>query len=386
MAGYRRIGILKSIGFTPGQVVAAYTSQAMVPAAAGLPGRRGAGQPAGRAAARQDRERVRGGRPGRAGVGGRRPYRRRCACLVGIAALLPALRAGRLSAVQAIAAGPRAPPGPRLRRAPAARPGLPLPRPVTIGLAAPVRPPGAHGGHAGRRPARRDRGNAHGRPERIAEPGGGRPVPGQDRASAGRVSAAGGTSVGPGGPGRGEPAGSTGRRRAGSRASAGRARRRRPPPQQRAVAAALRAQPGTLHYVAEADQQVSVAGIAQQIPVTAYRGNAGWTGYGMISGHWYTGPDQVDVPTYFLTVTGKAVGDTVTITFGGRQIPVRIVGRGLRLRQQRAGHDHRLADAGPRRPRPGRPTSTTSGSGRARPRRRTRKPCRPRSAPATWSA
>ena len=35
VAGYHRIGILKSIGFTPGQVAAAYTAQAVVPAAAG---------------------------------------------------------------------------------------------------------------------------------------------------------------------------------------------------------------------------------------------------------------------------------------------------------------------------------------------------------------
>jgi len=34
----------------------------------------------------------------------------------------------------------------------------------------------------------------------------------------------------------------------------------------------------------------------------------------------------VDVPTNFLTVTGKAIGDTITITFNGQQIPVRIVG------------------------------------------------------------
>ena len=46
----------------------------------------------------------------------------------------------------------------------------------------------------------------------------------------------------------------------------------------------------------------------------------------MISGHWYTGPGQADVSTGFLTLTGKAVGDTVTITLGTRQIPVRIVG------------------------------------------------------------
>ena len=71
---------------------------------------------------------------------------------------------------------------------------------------------------------------------------------------------------------------------------------------------------------------VSVAGISQQVPVTAFRGNAAWTGYAMISGHWYSAPGQVDVPTNFLTVTGKAVGDTVTITAGHTQIPVRIVG------------------------------------------------------------
>jgi putative ABC transport system permease protein len=46
----------------------------------------------------------------------------------------------------------------------------------------------------------------------------------------------------------------------------------------------------------------------------------------MISGHWFRGPGQVVVNTSFLTVSGKAVGDTVTVTVGGRTIPVRIVG------------------------------------------------------------
>jgi putative ABC transport system permease protein len=82
-----------------------------------------------------------------------------------------------------------------------------------------------------------------------------------------------------------------------------------------------------LRYVTQADTQVSVAGLSQQVAVTAFRGNAGWTGYEMISGRWYTGPDQVDVPTGFLTATGKAVGDTVTITSGSKQITVRIVGQ-----------------------------------------------------------
>jgi putative ABC transport system permease protein len=93
------------------------------------------------------------------------------------------------------------------------------------------------------------------------------------------------------------------------------------------VTAAVLRQPGTLHVTEEADQQVSVAGLAQQVPVTAYRGDARWIGYDMISGRWYSGPGQIDVPTYFLTATGKSVGDTVTITFGDKTFSVRIVGQ-----------------------------------------------------------
>jgi putative ABC transport system permease protein len=100
-----------------------------------------------------------------------------------------------------------------------------------------------------------------------------------------------------------------------------------PADMQQAVTTALRAQPGTWHFAAETDQQVTVAGLARPIPVTAFRGDARWLGYEMISGRWYTGPGQVDVPTYFLTVTGKSVGDDVTVSFGGRQLTARIVGQ-----------------------------------------------------------
>jgi putative ABC transport system permease protein len=96
--------------------------------------------------------------------------------------------------------------------------------------------------------------------------------------------------------------------------------------QERAIESALRAQPATLRYVAEADQRVSIAGLTGQVDVTAFRGNAQWTGYDMISGHWYTGPGQAVVPTNFLTVTGTAVGDTVTVESAGQKIPVRITG------------------------------------------------------------
>ena len=44
--------------------------------------------------------------------------------------------------------------------------------------------------------------------------------------------------------------------------------------QERAVQAALRAQPGTLHYVAEADDQISVLGLADRVSLTAFGGDA----------------------------------------------------------------------------------------------------------------
>ena len=94
------------------------------------------------------------------------------------------------------------------------------------------------------------------------------------------------------------------------------------------MTAAIRAEPGTLHYVLEDDDQyVNVPNLTQAIPVTAFVGNAGWTGYALIRGHWYTGPGQVDAPTAFLKTTGTHVGDAITLTAAnGHRIPVRIVG------------------------------------------------------------
>jgi putative ABC transport system permease protein len=310
VAGYRRIGILKSIGFTPGQVVAAYTGQVLAPAVAGclsgvLLGNVLAVPLLGRTA-------------GVYGVGTlvvppwvdvAVPVT--MGGLAGISALLPALRAGRLSVVQAIVTG-RAPRAGRGYAAHRMLSKLPLPRPVTIGLAAPFARPARTavtltaivlGAAAvtfavglGTSLSRVAYGLSHARAEPIQVylPAGGAIE-----------------HVGKPGPGAGRPAAP------------------RPPSaaaQQRAIEAALRAQPATLQYAAETTVPASVAGITQQVPVTAFRGNAAWAGYAMISGHWYRAPGQVDVPTNFLTVTGKAVGDTVTITVGRTQIPVRIAG------------------------------------------------------------
>ena len=139
-AGTRRIGVLKSIGFSPGQVVAVYLIQVAVPALAGCV----AGVLVGNLLSVP----LLGQTAQVYGVGALAvPVWVDLAVplamlgLAGAAALAPSLRAARLSAVQAIATGraPRASGGyaahrllGRARR---------LPRPVTIGLAGPFARP-----------------------------------------------------------------------------------------------------------------------------------------------------------------------------------------------------------------------------------------------------
>jgi putative ABC transport system permease protein len=320
VAGYRRIGILKSIGFTPGQVVTAYAAQALGPAAAGcaaglVAGNLLAGPLLGNAA------NVYG--VGSLGVPGwvNAAVAVAMCCLVGLAAMVPALRAGRLSATAAIAAG-RAPRSGRGYAAHRLFGRMRLPRPMTIGLAAPLARPSRTafmlvvvllGATAviltvglGGTLTRVVYGLSLARTEQV------------------RVGYIGGSGSGPAGPGAGPGAGITPIPGAGGQPMG--ILQPLDAATRRVVAVALRAQPGTLHYVAEADEQATVYGVAGQIPVTGYLGSAGWTGYGMVSGRWYSGPGQVDVPAYFLAVTGKTIGDTVTMTFAGRRIPVRIVG------------------------------------------------------------
>ncbi len=320
VAGYRRIGVLKSIGFSPGQVVAAYTSQAMVPAIAGCLAGVVLGNLLAAPVLRQTANVY--------GVGALRvpgwvdlAVPLAMCCLTGISALVPALRAGRFSAVQAIAAG-RAPRTGRGYAAHRLLGRLALPRPVTIGLAAPFARPArtaitltavllgatavtfAVGLRASLNRVADGLSHASAEPVQVFIPTGG---PGGVRILKRSASQ---ETAGP------APAGSSGQGKLPSPAEA-----------QRTITTALREQPGTLRYVAQAGQMISVAGLSPQVALTAFQGNASWTGYAMISGHWYTGPGQAVVGTGFLNDTGKSVGDTVTIGSGSRLVPVKIVGQ-----------------------------------------------------------
>jgi putative ABC transport system permease protein len=300
LAGTARIGILKSVGFTPAQVVGCYVLLIAAPAVAGCV----AGTVGGNLLAiPMLKVNARVYQVGTLTV----PlWVDAVVPLVALAltvagAIGPATRAGRMSAVQAIAAGraPRPAHGYRARRVLARlRPVLqPVPRPVTLGLAAPFSRPGralvtwvviVAGGAAVTFGI--GLGSSLHRFYSDVSQYASLPV---------RVSS---TVHGPDGP----------------RALTG--------AQQRAITSALTAQPGTAGYVATSSSQLSLPGVANSANATAYSSDLGRSGLVLISGRWYSGPGEVDVNTVFLTETGTSVGSSYSLSSGGRRATVRIVG------------------------------------------------------------
>ncbi|MEY2233683.1 MULTISPECIES: ABC transporter permease [Streptomyces] len=143
VSGYRHIGVLKALGFTPNQVVAVYLTMTAVPAVVGavlgtLLGNALVG-PVLRVA-------FAGVETGGAAVGDVGAWVS-VVCLLGmptlvlLTALIPALRAHRLPAARAISAGgvPRTGRGLRIQRLLG---GSRLPRPVSLGLGQPFARPG----------------------------------------------------------------------------------------------------------------------------------------------------------------------------------------------------------------------------------------------------
>ena len=295
VAGYRRIGVLKSIGLTPAQVVVAYLSRVGGPALAGCLAGVVVGNLLAVSVLHQSSAAY--------GVGSQQvPWWASVAAPVGMLALTalaafgPALRAGRLSAAEAIAAG-RAPRAGRGYAAHRLANRLGLPRPIGLGLAAPFA-----------RPARTLvslAAIAFGATAVIFAFGLHSSL---SRAAASQtLSAAVPVQIQQFGPGAGPQQFPDGA-------------------QDAAVTAALRAQPGTRYDVAVYLDQVKLPGIAQGVNAQAFGGDASWIGYGVIAGHWYDAPGEVDVNTAFLTQSGLAVGDNATVMIGTHPVTVRIAG------------------------------------------------------------
>lgn len=313
IAGTSRIGVLKSIGFTPAQVIGSYVLQVAVPALAGCV--------AGAACGVLLAQPILSENASVYGVGSLKvplwvmvlvPLA--ILTLTALGAVLPALRAGRMSATQAIATGraPRAAHGYLAHRL--LGKARKLPRAATIGLAAPFSRPGRTavtavailfgavavtfgvGLSASLSRVYNDLRLSSTAPLRVHALGDVVSVPksGKDQPQPGVY------------PGKSRHTGATAA-------------------QQAAIAAALNGNPDITHWVPETDAQVNVTGLSAQAQVTAFDGDARWTGYAMIEGAWY-GPGSIDVNTFFLTATGASVGSTVTLTDGGRSATVRIAG------------------------------------------------------------
>jgi putative ABC transport system permease protein len=324
VAGTTRIGVLKSIGFTPAQVIGCYVLLVAVPAAVGAI----AGVVCGNLlAAPIYAQNAQVYQVGVLGV----PFWVDVAVPLTIlvltvaAAAGPASRAGAMSAVQAIATG-RAP---RPRHGFFAQRALArlawVPRPVTLGFATPAARPGrtlvtvvavlfgaaavtfgvglaaslnlvySDISQAARMPVQVNAvppgGTAdHGAPSRSGKPPAGKKI----------------TVVGQ------SPLTAT---------------------QRRAIVTAIDAQPGTLHYLTAAYDNLELPGLTTSgggVQGTAYgAGDPAWSNYQLIVGRWYSqspGTSEIDVNTLFLTDTSLAVGDSYTMVNGGHKVTAKIVG------------------------------------------------------------
>ncbi|WP_411148905.1 ABC transporter permease [Streptomyces sp. A30] len=301
----RRIGILKAIGFTPREVVRAYVAQALIPAGAGI----ALGVVLGNLLAvplLNDTEQVYGTASLTVAWWVDVVVVVAALLVVGTAALVPALRAGRLRTVEAIAVG-RAPRTGRGQWAHRAAGRLPLPRAVTYSLAAPFAHPV--------RTAAMLLAVAFGTVAATFALGLTSSLTAVAEAGDPESRAAVTVFTGTGGP-------------AVNRVPAPAAGTAEPPAaaDPARVRAAVEAQAGTASYYGKTQADVTVGGVSGTARASLYEGDSRSGAYEMISGHWITGRGQVVVPSRFLEKTGTELGDTVRVTHQGRTQTLRIVG------------------------------------------------------------
>ncbi|RYJ30507.1 putative ABC transporter integral membrane protein [Streptomyces sp. L-9-10] len=298
IAGLRHIGVLKTLGFTPNQVVSVYLVMVLVPGAVGCV----TGTLLGGVAAQPLLKSVFMGIGTQDLAVGISPWVYGVTLLgmpvlVVLAALVPALRAHRLSAARAISAGsaPRAGRGRRVQRALA---GTRLPRPVSLGLGLPFARPG--------RTALTLAAVVLGVTTVTLATGLSSTMAAYGEAvqRVGYVH----TVVYVGKPRFGEPA-----------------------PKQGDVEteALLRSLPGTVHVTADAWIDVKLAGYTENVSCQFFRGDSDTLGDTVAKGRWLEGPGEVVAPPAFLKKRGLDVGDRVTFMLGGEKASATIVGESM---------------------------------------------------------
>ncbi len=303
IAGYRGIGVLKALGFSPAQVVAAFAGRALVPTLVGCAGGAALGVVLAWPILNQQSDAYHVAAIGvplwtvAASVGG-------MLLVVTTAAAIPAMRAGRISPTQALSVGrtPRAGHGGLGRSVLAA---TRLPRPLALGMASPLVRPGRSVATA----ITLLLGTsslvfAVGLTTSLTRVAGG-----LTRASAVPVTVDFPVAGGPVGK---TPPGAT---LAGSVQMTA-----------DVVASLVRLVPGTSSVVGVRKTTVSVVGGGRRVDVTGYDGPSSWVGYPLINGRWFSGPNEAVLPTYVMHLVGTHVGGTITLDSGVDRETLHIVG------------------------------------------------------------
>ncbi|MDH6580642.1 FtsX-like permease family protein [Kitasatospora sp. MAP5-34] len=84
---------------------------------------------------------------------------------------------------------------------------------------------------------------------------------------------------------------------------------------------------GAVRVTADAWQNVKFTGSTQGLNGQFLRGDSASLNYTMVKGHWLDGPGQLVVSGAFLRQRGLAVGDQVRLDLGAKEVPVTIVGQ-----------------------------------------------------------
>jgi putative ABC transport system permease protein len=92
------------------------------------------------------------------------------------------------------------------------------------------------------------------------------------------------------------------------------------------VVAFLRSLPGTRHVTTLKQAQAAVSGMTETIGLSAYSGESTSLGYEMLAGRWFSGAGEAVVGPELLRLTGKSVGDALTLYVEDKTVQVRIVG------------------------------------------------------------
>ncbi|TDW70949.1 ABC transporter permease [Kribbella pratensis] len=304
VSGFKHIGVLKSLGFTPTQVMAVYLTMISIPAIIGCAGGTVLGNVLAESLLTRAFENY-----GADGV--TVPIWVDVAVVLGVpvlvalSALLPSLRARSLSAAEAISAGsaPRAGRGLRVQRWLS---GTRLPRSVSLGLGLPFA-----------RPARTALTLAAvvlGVTSVTLAVGLGKSLMTYQTAAS-RVDAVDVSLFArptDGGPAPNDP---------------------QAPPAPKLSDAAdealIRSTPGAVSVTASANLPMRLAGTSTDLQVSFYRGDFEQLGYRILHGRWFDGPGQVVVSERFLRQRGLAVGDTITLQSEGKSVRAQIVGKAM---------------------------------------------------------